>query len=472
MEQVQNPKQITTALGLFSFVTALSGASVTLALPQMSRAFDVSSNAITQVVQIGLITTVIFLVLFGHAGDVFSKNLVYRYGGWVFTIGTAITGLAPSFLLVLVGRFIQAIGSAMVMANAMGIINDYFADKERARALAYNSMFVSVGSISGPAVGGIITSLLDWRWIFLLNIPVAIWVLIRQRKLLPAPKLAKGAVREQLKNVNWTGQLIFTFGVVLIFGSDWFHIPGFSNFANLMTFMVVGALITAISFWQDDYSPSPWINPAVLRNGTFLTSTTVLFLAMFANAFSNILLPFYLQDFLTYSSGASGLIVAAQSGTMLILSPIVGRLASVPSRRPWLVTIGLVFLTVSQVGYAMFGAHTSLAGILFPIVLNGIGMALTITPNNSITMALVDNKLAGVAGSMNSLFRTLGMALGISFASAFLYVLLPGVVRISASLGERYLTASRTVFLVAAAASAVGLLLNVWRIHHQDSKKS
>jgi MFS family permease len=459
-----NSKQITTALGLFSFVTALSGASVTLALPQMSKAFNVSSNEITQVVQIGLITTVIFLVLFGHAGDVFSKNLVYRYGGWVFTIGTLVTGLAPTFSLVLIGRFVQAIGSAMVMANAMGIINEYFTDTTRSRALAYNSMFVSVGSISGPAVGGLITSLLSWRWIFLLNIPVAIWVLLFQRKMLPAPKLAKGVVMEQLKAVNWTGQLIFTAGVLLIFGSDWIQIPGVSKFANLMIFILVGSAVTAVSFLQDDFSPSPWINPSVLRNGTFLTSTTVLFLAMFANAFSNILLPFYLQDFLTYSSGMAGLIVAAQSGTMLLLSPLVGRLASVPARRPWLVLAGLTMLTVSQFGYAFYGAHSSLAIILLPIVVNGVGMAFTITPNNSITMSLVDNKLAGVAGSMNSLFRTLGMALGISFASAFLYVLLPGVVRISSALGQRYLDASRTVFLVAAAASGLGLVINAWRI--------
>lgn len=76
MSETQNSQSITVSLGAFSFVTALSGASVTLALPRMARAFDVSAALSTQVVQVGLITTVVFLVMFGHAGDVFSKNAV------------------------------------------------------------------------------------------------------------------------------------------------------------------------------------------------------------------------------------------------------------------------------------------------------------------------------------------------------------------------------------------------------------
>lgn len=463
MADGQKTQSITVSLGAFSFVTALSGASVTLALPRMAQAFDVSATLSTQVVQVGLITTVIFLVMFGHAGDVFSKNAVYRAGGWVFIIGSLLTGLAPNFIGVLVGRFIQAIGSAMVMANAMGIINEHFSDKERSKALAYNSMFISVGSISGPAVGGLITSILSWRWIFLLNVPVAILIMLWAKNAFPRPKVSFVAVREQAAHVNWVGQLIFSIGIVLMFSSSWIAIPGLNQFTNLMVFLIGGGIVTALSFLQDDFAPSPWIDPQVLRNVTFLTSTSVLFLAMFVNSFSNILLPFYLQDYLPFSPGQSGLIVAVQSVVMLMLSLFVGRLAANPERRPHLVTIGLIMLLISQIGYAFYGGQVGLGYILWPIILNGIGMAFTLTPNNSITMGLVSPKLAGVAGSMNSLFRTIGMAVGISFATNFLYAQLPGVRHITHDLGATYLHASRVVFYVAVFASLVALIVNVWR---------
>lgn len=463
MSETRNSQSITVSLGAFSFVTALSGASVTLALPRMARAFDVSAALSTQVVQVGLITTVVFLVMFGHAGDVFSKNAVYRAGGWVFIIGSLLTGIAPNFIGVLVGRFVQAVGSAMVMANAMGIINEHFADKERAKALAYNSMFISVGSISGPAVGGLITSILSWRWIFLLNVPVAIAIMFWAKGAFPRPRLTWADIREQARRVNWLGQLIFSVGVVLMFSSGWITLPGLNQFTNMMVFLVGGGIVTALSFLQDDFAPSPWIDPQVLRNITFLTSTSVLFLAMFVNSFSNILLPFYLQDYLPFSPGVSGLIVAAQSVVMLLLSPFVGRLASTPERRPQLVTIGLAMLLVSQIGYAFYGGQSGLGYVLWPIILNGVGMAFTLTPNNSITMGLVSPKLAGVAGTMNSLFRTIGMAVGISFATNFLYAQLPGVKHITRGLGTTYLHASRIVFYVAVGASLIALIINVWR---------
>lgn len=90
-------------------------------------------------------------------------------------------------------------------------------------------------------------------------------------------------------------------------------------------------------------------------------------------------------------------------------------------------------------------------------------MAFTLTPNNSITMGVVPLNLAGVAGSINSLFRTIGMAVGISFTTNFLYAQLPGVKHITRGLGTTYLHVSRMVFYVAVGAPLIALIINVWR---------
>ncbi|WP_134644197.1 hypothetical protein [Weissella cibaria] len=90
-------------------------------------------------------------------------------------------------------------------------------------------------------------------------------------------------------------------------------------------------------------------------------------------------------------------------------------------------------------------------------------MAFTLTPNNSITMGVVPLNLAGVAGSINSLFRTIVMAVGISFTTNFLYAQLPGVKHIARGLGTTYLHVSRMVFYVAVGAPLIALIINVWR---------
>ena len=137
--------QIIGVLGLFSLLTALAGSSTNLALPRIAIDLHVASSTATWIVQVALITTTILLVMFGHLGDLLSKNLVFTAGGLLFTFGSLLTGVAFDIVTMLVGRFIQAIGAAMVMANSMGIVTENFSDQNRAEALAAIAMFVSLG---------------------------------------------------------------------------------------------------------------------------------------------------------------------------------------------------------------------------------------------------------------------------------------------------------------------------------------
>ncbi len=468
MKDNHNIKLI-TVVGLFSFLTSLSGASVNLALPQISSAFNVANSTSTWVLQTGLITTAVFLVFFGHLGDLISKNLVFIYGGILFVAGSGVNGIAASFSMLIIGRFIQAIGAAMVMANTMGIITEAFPDQQRAEALAVNSMFISVGAISGPALGGFIMAIFSWRWIFLINIPVGIIVLTLGFKVLPKPKKSVKSIVQTTRSVNWPGQFLFTLGMVILFLSASFfqgqHIrPGLG-----IIFLLSGIALTTYSFIQDDRAKNPWISPMLLHNATYMLSITTLFLAMMINVFSNVLLPFYLQNFLGLDAFVSGLLMGIQSLIMLIIAPIVGYLAD-KFNRMHIVLIGLIVLLVSQVGYMLFQAQLNLVIIIGVIFLNGVGMGLFISPNNALTMGVIESKYDGVGGSLSSFARTLGMSLGVSFASTMLFLQLPGVRVITASLGDHFLVAFHRVFMGAAILSLVAILLVVYRIIKANQK--
>ncbi|MSE20447.1 MFS transporter, partial [Lactobacillus parabuchneri] len=242
---------IIAVLGMFSFLTALSGSSTNLAIPKIAIDMDISSSMATWIVQIGLITTAILLVMFGHMGDILSKNVVFLAGGIGFLVGSAITGFAPNYAIILFGRVIQAIGSAMIMANSMGIVTQYFPDKRRAEALAVISMFISVGSISGPGIGGLIISASSWRWIYWINIPLGLIILWLGFKFLPVPKESWARVREVMRGANWTGQNLFTIGIIIFFLSGTFFQSGRSKFLIGLAFLIVGGLISLGAFFQD-----------------------------------------------------------------------------------------------------------------------------------------------------------------------------------------------------------------------------
>jgi len=468
MEKKTSSWQIIAVLGLFSLLSGLSGSSTNLALPKISLDLGISNSASTWIVQVGLITTAIFLVMFGHIGDLVSKNLVFLMGGLAFIVGSGITGIAPTYPIILFGRIVQAIGSAMILANSMGIVSQYVPNTSRAEALSIISMFVSVGSISGPAVGGIVITEVSWRWIFLFNVPVGLLILLFGWHTLPLPKRQPGELKQIMQQANWTGQNLFTIGIILFFLSGYFIQQGTSQLPLGLVILLVGTAITVFSFIQDDRSKQPWIDRSVLRNRRYMISVGILMLAMLVNSISNILLPFYLQSYGKMSAFDSGLLMMLQSVTMLFVSPISGYLADHWNRT--ILTIGgLIILVVSQVGYALYPPTMNLFQIIWPIVLNGIGIGFFLSPNNAIIMDSVPQSLGGVAGSLSSFARTLGLTIGISVGSSLLFLQLPDVKQITPQLGSRFMNAFSNLFWVATAISVLSLIIVVWRYY--DGKK-
>lgn len=232
--------------------------------------------------------------------------------------------------------------------------------------------------------------------------------------------------------------------------------------------MAIGAVLTVFSFMQDDHAKSPWIDPQLLHNPDYLISVGTLLIVMLVNAVSNILLPFYLQSFLGVSPFLSGIIMMGQSATMLLVTPIAGYLAD-HWNRYWLTLVGLIVLIVSQAGYALYPPTNNWWAILWPIILNGVGMGAFLSPNNALTMDTVPRTLGGVAGSLNSFARTLGMTVGMTFGAVILFAQLPGVARITPQTGN-FLGAFANVFWGSTVLSALGLVVVLIRVRRMRGR--
>src|SRR5574340_1201773 len=176
------------ALGIFTFMSTLDGSIVNIALPSMAREMHLDMGQVTWSVTIYLVVISGLILLFGRLGDLIGKTKIFNYGSLLFTFGSLLAGINLGLHFLLFARIIQAIGASMTMSNSFGITSQLFEPALRARAMSIMSMFVSLGAIAGPAIGGFILQLASWSYIFWINVPLGVVAYLIGRKALPEDK--------------------------------------------------------------------------------------------------------------------------------------------------------------------------------------------------------------------------------------------------------------------------------------------
>src|SRR5579883_2359516 len=161
-----------------TFMTTLDSSIVNIGLPSIARTFGVGISGAVEWIIIGyLVVIAAVLLTFGHLADMIGRKPIFLTGLIVFILGSALSGLAPSLLLLILSRLLQGIGGALIFSVNVAMITSTFPRNERGLALGLNAVVVSLGVAAGPTIGGIITQYLTWRWIFFVNVPICIVVL-------------------------------------------------------------------------------------------------------------------------------------------------------------------------------------------------------------------------------------------------------------------------------------------------------
>ena len=162
-----------------SFITTLDGSIVNIGLPAISQTFHVGVSGAIEWVIIGyLVIIAAVLLTFGRLADIVGRRPILLTGLGVFMVGSALCGMAPSLLTLIIARLFQGLGGALIFSVNIAMITSTFVDRGRGLALGLNAVVVSLGVAAGPTIGGIITQYLSWRWIFYVNVPICIIVLL------------------------------------------------------------------------------------------------------------------------------------------------------------------------------------------------------------------------------------------------------------------------------------------------------
>lgn len=457
---------ILISVAMFTFMSTLDSSIVNIALPTISKDMNVPMNQSEWVVSIYLMVVCACLLLFGKIGDSWGKIKVYRIGTVIFVFGSLLCGFNHSLGFLLFGRIVQALGASMTMASNSGIITEVFPLKERGRALGSIGAFVSLGSIAGPGIGGLILSNLSWSYIFWINIPVGIITMLIGEKFLP-----KDITKSQEK-IDYSGFATFAVTIMTFFGGIFMGQE--FGFASTQTIVLVAiAIVSFILFLViEKKKENPLIHFAIFKNKIFTMSLITAVLIFSSNFFVNVVIPFYLQDARHLSASYAGMLMMVFPLLMVVGSPLSGYLTDKigPSI---LIVLGLAMLAVTQLMYMFMTETTPIWYYVVATGIMGLGNALFQSPNNTMVMSSVTKDSLGVAGSMNSFARNLGMVIGIALATTILYDAMSAEYgqRVTTFIADRpdiFITGMRITFLGSFLICAVAFILTIIRLRKKN----
>lgn len=437
-------------------MSTLDSSIVNVALPTISGQFHAELSVLQWTVTAYLLAITSLLPVFGRLADMLGRRKIFGLGFIIFTLGSVLCGLAPGIWVLVATRVLQAIGAAMLMANSAAFIVAIFPFQERGKALGLTGTVVALGSMSGPALGGLLISLAGWRSIFYINVPLGILAYILAQAILPVdqPQIEK-------ESFDFAGAFLFAGGMIsLLYSISTGSIWGWSSPIILSGILLGLGLLTGFLI-NERRVPHPMIDLSLFRIHPFVIGNLcgwLSFVAMFANT---MLLPFYLQQVLNYGPSQVGLLMTAFPVAMAIAAPISGHASD--RYGPLVLTSG--GMVISALGLFYFSTLTP-ATVFYQVIpgslLMGLGAGMFQSPNNNSVMSSVPPPKLGVAGGLSSLVRNIGMISGIAF-SVSLFELWGGVTGPSPDQIPAFMHAYHGVMLVAMSLALLGAIVSLNR---------
>ena len=402
------PLFMVVAVGVF--MSTLDSSMVNIALPSIMRDFGSHLHTTEWVVLVYLLTITATLLLWGHLGDRVGKNRIYAGGMLLFAIGSLACALAGNLAWLVVARGGQALGAAMMMATGPAIIKQTFPANQLGRSLGLIGIAVSLGLMTGPALGGIIMEFYSWRVIFLVTVPVGLVFFLLARAIIP------GAPRPLLAHrFDWPGGLLWAVGLLFLSLALSQATAADRSIARVVLLLAAGLLALLLFVKVEAVSHKPLL-PLHLFRQRFFNAAVVSAVLSFMILFVVIMLtPFYLDRVLAISSARIGLVMMSIPLAVMLVAPLAGHLSDRIGAR-LLSTGGLFVSCVGLLLLTALPANPQPWQIAVRLALMGCGQAMFLAPNSASLLGRVDRQYAGVAAALLATARNLGMLLGIAQA--------------------------------------------------------
>lgn len=418
--QSETPSRRTLTLILLSaslatFMSALDGTIVNIALPTISESFDLTSSSVAWVSTIYLLVMAGCLLIIGKISDVVGFKKIFLIGFILFTIGSFTCGFLPDFTghfsTLLASRVLQALGGAMMTVIAPAMLSYYMPGDRRAKGMSLVVLFAAVGMALGPTLGGYLTEYLSWHWIFFINVPIGIFAVILGYVAIPKSDSAKTS----LKGFDNMGAILVFVGLAaLLFTFSEGVSLGWSSWPILVS-SVLAVLGLGGFLWRELRYADPLLDLRLFKSRSFVVLNVVFALIFFTFAGANYLLPFYLEHVHGYSVAFSGLVITAMSVGMMVTGIVSGVIyAKLKGKIRYLVMAGVALIAVGFFFLTHLTPVTGLGVIVSALALIGLGLGLTTTPLTTLIMNAAPASKQGMVSSLTGLERFAPMTIGVA----------------------------------------------------------
>ena len=438
------------------FMVVLDVAIVNVALPQMRASLGLSIAGEQWVVSAYALTFAGFLMLGGRAGDLFGRRHVFIIGLTVFTLMSLIGGLAQSGAWLITARAAQGIGAALLAPATLSILVTTFTDpNDRRRALGAWSATAASGGAVGVLAGGVLTSLLNWRWVLFVNVPIGIvlaaaaWV-----------ALARDEVRGPRKTLDLTGAVTVTAGVtVLVYGIVSTDVHPWGSARTIVT-LAIGLLLMAVFIVTETrFAKDPLIPLSIFRRRSLSVANGIAVMLGAGLFGSFFFLSLFLQNVEGYSALRAGVAFLPLGLSTLIAALLGPRIVQFLGARHQLM-FGLGVAAIGLLWLSRVGAHDSyLVHVLGPEILTGFGFGLLFLPLTLSATADVPFHEAGLASGLINTTRQLGGAFGLAVMATVASSIIASHEAGHHSTANALTSGYRAAFLMAGCGLIVGALL-------------
>jgi DHA2 family multidrug resistance protein len=418
---------IALTVTLATFMEVLDSSIANVSLPHIAGSLGASQDEATWVLTSYLVSNAVILPASAYLTTFIGRKKFYMICVVLFGLSSMLCGLAPSLGLLVFFRVLQGAGGGGLAPSEQAILADTFTPAQRGQAFALYGLAVVVAPAIGPTLGGYITDNFSWRWIFFINVPIALLSLFLTNRLVEDPPHVKREVKESKKyglklDLFGFGLLATGFGAlefILDKGQedDWFG----SNIIVFFSIMCVCSLITLV-FWelyQLKEGNRPILNLTLFKRKTFAIPFVLMFVLGFTLYGTTVLIPQMVQTLLGYTAELAGLVISPGGICIMLMMPVVGFLIGRTDPR-WLITFGFFILATSMLLMHTLSLESSFKYIMWVRIYQASGLAFLFIPINTISYTGVKRSENNDVSGLTNLARNIGGSVGTAFVATML----------------------------------------------------
>jgi MFS transporter, DHA2 family, multidrug resistance protein len=430
MNRPLNRPMITLSIMLATIMQTLDSTIANVALPHMQGSLSASQDQIAWVLTAYIVAAAIATPLTGWLVDRFGQKNIFLASIGGFTVASMLCGMSNSLAEIVAARLLQGLFGAALVPLSQVVLLDINPKEKQGPAMAIWGVGVMVGPIIGPTLGGWLTDSYNWRWVFFINVPIgllAIYGMWRFIRPVPGP-------RQQRFDMFGFATLSLAIGALQLLldrgqQNDWF--------SSTETWIEAIALIVMTTYFVAHTLLTPadrsFVDFRLFKNQNYVSGVMFIFIVGLVLYATRALLPTMLETLMDYPVATTGLVTAPSGVGTMIMMLIVGRLIGKIDLRLMLFA-GFIITALSLWQMCHYTVELSESDIIWPGVIQGVGIGLVFVPLSAATFATLSPAMRAQGTALFSLVRNIGSSIGISLVQT---LLVRNTVIAHASLTER-----------------------------------